>query len=856
MLTVNDTLVENLVANYWEQPSLLQHADSHILSLELDSAVYNSRTNDGFESLNAYLPMQNSPLTLCKPFGIELLDKPGSAEGWSVLEWSQKAQMDVSVLLVSMPRIPDDDLQQSMDLLLGPPTVESLRYVMEVGVYLSSNNVRHTDDFIQWMLRIVPWGVLRSILSIPVSTVQAFAESVLRVATSMGNVRVVKDLLQNPRLMSMIQSSRAILFRAVRSSNAELVRLFLHAGARADLNDYVPLAHAKTVEIARMLIEAGADVNALGKWTVLSVDGRVTHTVRCSALGAAVGNHDVTLARCLIGAGADVNRPTPRGTPLEMAAQGKQRALLELLLEHGAHVNGDWKHRDGNYRGALLCASISGSLDCVKLLVEAGADVNARARQRHQWTALQAASCQGHLEMVTFFLNHGANVNAPIDMDTCFPKTVLNTAVEKNHLELVELLLNAGADVNIPSFSYYGCTVLEAAKSRPASSEIVDILIANGARDPALPLDPHREIELRRAVFIGDLGRLQYLIDLGVQIDIQMVERDLHYGVQVNDDNTVIVEIFRLLIENVKVINAQNKAPGLSSLLVIAAARRNIEVVEMLIDAGADVNGFNARGETPLSTAAVDGNDEEMVRFLLGKGADINAIVEGSDFYNTALQASLFHGNEDISYLLLANGARLNAPIASWGSSELAYAVQTNSIRLVREVLDRGAEINLAPSDDRGYTALQAAARHSDMAMVQLLLENGADVNAPGRSTALQFVIERGHFRLTLLFLEAGADINAQARKRPGRTLYIETALEMAAYHGRLDILYLLLKAGADLHLPIEERYVSAASWARKQGHIVIAEILEGWDKGGGARDNREDWAQRSKEKERFLELD
>lgn len=83
MLTVNDTLVEKLVANYWTQPSPLQPSDRYIYSFESDSTIYPD-TNDGFESL-----------AVCKPLGIELLNNWNSSKDWGILEWFQKEQMDV-----------------------------------------------------------------------------------------------------------------------------------------------------------------------------------------------------------------------------------------------------------------------------------------------------------------------------------------------------------------------------------------------------------------------------------------------------------------------------------------------------------------------------------------------------------------------------------------------------------------------------------------------------------------------------------------------------------------------------------------------------------------------------------------
>lgn len=819
----------------------MQHSNRYISSYESNSTVY-PETTDEFESLNAYLSMQTSSLSPCKPFRIELLYEHDFHDDWDVLERFQQAKINVSALLANMPLIQGDDLQQRIDLLLGPSTVESVRYAVEVGAYLVSNHIRGSDNFIAGMLQIVPWTVLKLILSISVSTIQAFAEFVLWIATRLKNIRIVKDLLQNPRLARILRTGK-LLVTAVETSNAMLVHLLLHAGARADWTwgNEVPLIRAKTVEIARLLVEAGADVNATGVGH--TADGR-SISPPSTALSVAIMNGDVKLARYLISAGADVNKSSIcEGTPLESAARRNHRELLELLLKQGAHV--DPVHER---IGALQYAAIAGDWNIVRLLVEAGADVNAPAYWDDEMTALEAATFQGHVEMVTFLLNHGADVNASKFCDHLFPKTVLTTAVEENHLGLVELLLNAGADVNMPSYGYYGCTALETAKSRPASSEIVNLLIAKGASDVAQSLNNlFQRVQLFKATRKGDFDRVQFLVNLGVQIDMQAIDCHLLKDyVDESDGTTTIlnwalgeyndavnVELFRFLVDKVEHVNAQEKASVLTNVLVKAISRQNVQLVEILIDAGADVNGVDRshRQEiTPLMRAAGYGNSE-IVHSLLRKGADINATVKGYRT-TTALQESLMFKKLDIFYLLLTNGAKTNAPIGSEGSSELAYAAATGSIQVVRELLDRGAEIN--PNiPDEGQSVLQAAAGlyTANTAMVQLLLERGADVNAPGRLMALQAATEHGHFQIALLLLEAGADVNAQALEGYRRP-HIKTALETAAYRGRLDILHLLLKAGADMHLPITKRYVRAAALARSWGHNVIANTLERWEEG------------------------
>lgn len=875
---MNDPLAGNIVAHYWPRSSSLQQSKDDIHLFETNSILDYHGTNDGFDSLTAYSSKQDNSLLVCKPFGIELLDNYSISNDWDIPEWFQKAQMTLPALLANMPRMQNDDLQQSIKLLLGSPTVTSLRSVVEIGVYLSSNNMERTDSFIKLVLEIVPWTVLKLVFSNSILTIRAFAESALRIATSMKNVEIVKDLLRNRHLRNLLKSSGEILIRAVQSSNNELVRLLLHAKAKVDLiwRGYAPLVEAKTVEIARMLVEAGVDVNAFGT-TKFADSDREMDGFPLTALCVAVRNNDVNLARYLISAKADVNLGNHFcGSPLRLAASGQRRELFELLLKHGAHVKGVLQH-----------AAISGNLDYVRLLVKAGADVNASGKI----TALQAAAIHGHSKVVTFLLDHGAKVNAAESFEHGLSKTVLTAAVENNNVELVEIFLNAGADVNIPSFSYHGCNVLEVTKSRPASSEIVNLLVAKGLRDSALTLNSHHKILLYDAVCKGDLDRVKFLINLGLQIDLQMIDYQpvkryadnaklktiLHLAL--DNYRTFNMELFRFLLGKIKDVNAQIKVSHLSSVLVKACEVQGIELAEMLIDAGADVNGCDDRGNFPLLRAIgrMVYRDDGLVHFLLRKGADVNAINKLSDNATTALQESLRKNHIVVSYFLLAYGAKVNASIGRYGSSELGYAAAGGNIPLVRELLDRGANVNSAATTDQ-FTALQIAARRGDTAMVelllekgadinapgestalqaaaetgetatvQLLLEKGADVNAPGFSTALQSAIEYGNFQLTLLLLEADADINAQARERSGYSLYLKTALETAAYYGRLDILHLLLKVGADMHLPVEERYVRAVSLAREKGHIVIAEILEGWNKDESGRGNIADWVRNSK---------
>jgi ankyrin repeat protein len=144
-------------------------------------------------------------------------------------------------------------------------------------------------------------------------------------------------------------------------------------------------------------------------------------------------------------------------------------------------------------------------------------------------------------------------------------------------------------------------------------------------------------------------------------------------------------------------------------------------------------------------------------------------------------------------------------------------------------LLNKGANINAA--DGGPYysrTALQAAAGASrgDLEVVQMLLDAGANVNAPAAHrfgiTALQGAASRGYIAIVFMLLKARADINAPGASYEGRT-----ALEAAAEHGRLDVVQLLLNSN-DSGISSEIRgYENSIVLAKKNGHLTVAKLLE-----------------------------
>jgi uncharacterized protein len=202
-----------------------------------------------------------------------------------------------------------------------------------------------------------------------------------------GAVARVKELLaKDPALVRATDSDGAsALLKAVYYRKKDVVDILLATGVEADI------------------FEAAA----LGK----------TDRVR------ALTNKDPSLA----------NAFAPDGFfPVGLAAFFSHRDTVEFLLGAGANVN--QAARNKMNVAAIHAASAAGRPDIVRLLIEHGADVN--ARQQDGFTPLHEAALTGQIELVKLLLDNGAVVNLESDSG----KTALTFAIEAGKTEIAELL--------------------------------------------------------------------------------------------------------------------------------------------------------------------------------------------------------------------------------------------------------------------------------------------------------------------------------------------------------------------------------------------------------------------------------
>lgn len=146
---------------------------------------------------------------------------------------------------------------------------------------------------------------------------------------------------------------------------------------------------------------------------------------------------DAGAVKMLIKAGAVVNAKGMDGyTPLMAASIEGHKEVASILINNGADVNAKWRSWGIT---PLMFASSAGHTDIVRLLIEQGADINSGGRMAK--SPLYLASEEGHVEVVKLLLEKGANVNAQNNGES----TALKVASDNGHTDIVKILKEAGA---------------------------------------------------------------------------------------------------------------------------------------------------------------------------------------------------------------------------------------------------------------------------------------------------------------------------------------------------------------------------------------------------------------------------
>jgi ankyrin repeat protein len=323
--------------------------------------------------------------------------------------------------------------------------------------------------------------------------------------------------------------------------------------------------------------------------------------------------------------GAQAPAPTPQERMYAAIRAGDTPAVA-ALLQDGAGVN--MKDRRGGAT-PLMNAAAFGSIETMRLLIENGADVNARSAGNA--TALMWAATD--LAKVRLLLDKGADVNAMSEMGHT---PLLLAAMSDRSSEIVRLLLSRKAEPKLVALADRMTPLIAAAKGNDFDSlrQLVD------ARGDVNGADVLGMTPLMYAAAHGNLPAVKLL--LAKRASVNAVSGAPGTG------------------PNGRVKNGIIQIGNLTPLLVAAATSSSPAIVDTLLAAGADVNAADARKLTVLMTAvATDHGDPAIVRALIAKGADLAAKDLNGE---TALDWALKAGTTQEVAMLRRAGAPASAP--------------------------------------------------------------------------------------------------------------------------------------------------------------------------------------------------
>ena len=413
---------------------------------------------------------------------------------------------------------------------------------------------------------------------------------------------------------------------------------------------------------------------------------------------------------------------------LENASRSGHYDCLKILIQAGADVN--WINKDTK-NTALTHAARDGHENCLKLLLDAGADVNLAVEkfsdegEKEADRPLMLAADNGHVNCVRILIESGADVNAK----TKNSYTAVHGAVHRGNQAYLDLLVKAGADVNVyhsdetPVGEIQG-TPLQMICYKGNHPHLVKPLVDAGANmeDSKLP----HEKPLFIAAAAGHYKFIDALVELGADVNIrgfdQMTSLMYVAGVKENESDQTEAVNFRKSLDLLLKAGADvNMVGGVwSSALMDAAERDNCYAVERLLQAGADVDlRSNQEGETALMWLAEKGC-RDCALALIDAGADVNST---NDSDVTTLMCAAQSASSEINETLIKKGANVNET-ATFGFTALMCAAECGFYDSVRTLINAGADANMTSTD--GETALFFP---YNVKCSQVLLGSGAKIN-------------------------------------------------------------------------------------------------------------------------------
>lgn len=636
-------------------------------------------------------------------------------------------------------------------------------------------------------------------------------KSALYDAVLAGDVDAVRANLGGRNLEQATRDGYTYLVVAILEGHLEVVKLLLERGA--DVHHRVaglpPFIHAikndqHTLQIMQLLLDHGANPKVeLGR--------SLMNALHFAAMDGVVDAVDFLLGKELV----DVDITCTHGrTALILAAEKGHLTIVKVLIAKGA----DLKKRSSNGGTALHWAAMyNDNTETVGYLLQQGIEIDDCDSEGRN--PLSLATALGQISTIKFLLSQGADINKMgVSPKDCTPTMCAILDAPPNLVEVLETLVEHGADIGLQTPSKR--TALDMAMKLHQKKSVQFLLQKLGG--PSYPLE---SVALQISM-APDLGVCRDIMNASLitfakfnpptqettESDDPSTQATTTLSSPVSHMPTKLAWLDWVLKDGGELV----KPRTLITMMHVAFGLKEDEVIEALLEHGADPNLYFDAGHTPLSYA-ISRERLNLVRILIKAGADLNKPANYDEFFHpTPLHQALVMTQEmvhemdtSIIDLLLETGqckllagkeafsTAFHWVLESFDTKESGLA-EVVALKMLKSIPDVNVE-----RTKEGHSLLHIASSYGRKDLVDILLEHGADINITdnyGR-TPLLYVCQTLQPTDTLEHLvEKGADVHVKDNEG-------QTALHLAATLGRVATIDVLVSKGLDVNAENNDGY-------------------------------------------------